>query len=289
MNDRAVGRGDQRAVPLEHDVDAMRRRRSRARCSSRFACTSSIDMPISRAISPGMRRDDHVDAVAAHQPLRLADERVQRIGIEHQRHAGTLDAAPGRRPPSPAPGRAPGRPRSRRPGYRAPARRRLKSMVPAGVSSSGSVMYSGAIAATIGTHDRGVATVTRPAPDRSAPIAARCAAPVLPERAGDDQHAAEVALVRIGGARRHQLAHPLARQQLEVRALELVDHRRRDADVGDHQVAGVRVGGRKHQRQSSARRASRSSTPRSPSPSSSCESAESPVGRSIATTGRRGR
>ena len=41
-------------------------------------------------------------------------------------------------------------------------------------------MYSGAMAATIGTHDRGVAIVTSPAPDRSAPSAARCAAPVRP-------------------------------------------------------------------------------------------------------------
>ena len=103
-----------------------------------------------------------------------------------------------------------------------------KSIVPAAVSSSGSVMYSGAIAATIGTHERGVATVTRPAPERSAPSAARCAAPVLPERAGDDQHAAEVALVRVGRARRDQLAHALARQQLEARAFELVEHRERE-------------------------------------------------------------
>ena len=51
-------------------------------------------------------------------------------------------------------------------------------------------------------------------------IAARCAAPVLPERAGDDQHAAEVALVRIGRARPDELAHALARQQLEVRPLD---------------------------------------------------------------------
>ena len=41
-------------------------------------------------------------------------------------------------------------------------------------------MYSGAIAATIGWQPAGVATVTSPAPDRSAPTAARCAAPVLP-------------------------------------------------------------------------------------------------------------
>ena len=58
-------------------------------------------------------------------------------------------------------------------------------------------MYSGAIAATIGWHAAGVATVTRPAPERSAPTAARCAAPGLAARAGDDQHAAVVALVAV--------------------------------------------------------------------------------------------
>ena len=41
-------------------------------------------------------------------------------------------------------------------------------------------MNSAPSAATIGTHDAGVATVTSPAPDRSAAIAARAAAPVLP-------------------------------------------------------------------------------------------------------------
>ena len=40
----------------------------------------------------------------------------------------------------------------------------------------------------------------------------------------------------------------LARQQLEPRPLELVDHRRRDADVGDHEIAAVGVGGRQDQR-----------------------------------------
>ena len=47
-------------------------------------------------------------------------------------------------------------------------------------SSSASVMYSGPIAATTAWQLDGVATVTRPAPERSAPTAARCAAPVLP-------------------------------------------------------------------------------------------------------------
>ena len=41
-------------------------------------------------------------------------------------------------------------------------------------------MYSAPIAATIGCTLDGSATLTRPAPDRSAPSAARCAAPVFP-------------------------------------------------------------------------------------------------------------
>ena len=38
-----------------------------------------------------MRRDDHVDAVTAGQPLRIAGERVQRVRVEDERHAGALD------------------------------------------------------------------------------------------------------------------------------------------------------------------------------------------------------
>ena len=41
-------------------------------------------------------------------------------------------------------------------------------------------MYSGPMDATTSWQPAGVATVTRPAPDRSAPTAARCAAPVFP-------------------------------------------------------------------------------------------------------------
>ena len=55
-----------------------------------------------------MRRDDHVDAVAAHQPIRLAGERIQRIGVENERtparssSACTKAAVPGDWP-SPGP------------------------------------------------------------------------------------------------------------------------------------------------------------------------------------------
>ena len=104
---------------------------------------------------------------------------------------------------------------------------------------SGSVMNSGAIDATIGRHDTGVATVTRPAPERRAAIAARCAAPVLPREPGDDRDAAEVPLVRIGRARLDELAHLLRREQLDARPFERLDHLVRDADVGDDDVAGV--------------------------------------------------
>ena len=38
-----------------------------------------------------MRRDDHVDAVAADEAIRLAGKRIQRIGVEDQRHAGALE------------------------------------------------------------------------------------------------------------------------------------------------------------------------------------------------------
>ena len=53
------------------------------------------------------------------------------------------------------------------------------AMVPAEVSSSGSVMSSGMDAATIGTQLMGVATVTSPAPERSAACPAIVAAPLF--------------------------------------------------------------------------------------------------------------
>ena len=137
-------------------MDAVRRREL-ARVSSRSRCTASIDDVEQPRHLARMRRDDHVDAVASHQPVGLAGKRVQRVGVEHQRHAGALEQ------------RLHERRRARRLAEPRPdgdhvglelehALDRAKSIVPAGVSSSGSVMYSGAIAATIGTHDRGVAT-----------------------------------------------------------------------------------------------------------------------------------
>ena len=81
-------------------------------------------------------------------------------------------------------------------------------------------MYSGAIAATIGWQLRrrrdGDEAGARPQrADRREMRGAGLAA-----RAGDDQHAAVVALVAVGRARRDQLAHRRARQQLDARAVE---------------------------------------------------------------------
>ncbi len=54
--------------------------------------------------------------------------------------------------------------------------------------------------------------------------------------------------MRVGRARRDELAHTLARQQLEPRPLELVDHGRRNPDVGNHEIAAERVRGRQDER-----------------------------------------
>ena len=64
----------------------------------------------------------------------------------------------------------------------------------------------------------GVATVTSPAPERSAPIADEMRRAGLAARSGDDQHAAVVALVAVRRPRRDQLAHRAARQQLDAAA-----------------------------------------------------------------------
>ena len=170
------------------------------------------------------------------EPVRIAGKRVQRVGVEHERHAGALEERLDER-------RGAGdlaQPRADRDDVGFQLEHALDGAEVDGarrVSSSGSVMYSGAIAATIGTHDRGVAIVTSPAPDRSAPIAARCAAPVLPIDPATTSTRPKSPLCESALRGRHDLAHPLARQQLEVRPIELVDERQRNADVGDDEVA----------------------------------------------------
>ena len=50
-------------------------------------------------------------------------------------------------------------------------------------------------------------------------------------------------------ARRDQLAHRAARQQLDARTVDPFEHLGWDADVGDDDVAGARFAGRQDQRQ----------------------------------------
>jgi len=94
---------------------------------------------------------------------------------------GTSAGTRARRRACPGPVR--GRARSRPPaanGQRQGTVHGTGAMAPEPVAASGSVMISGRPAATIGSAAPGVATVTRPAPTRSAAVAARTAAPLLP-------------------------------------------------------------------------------------------------------------
>ena len=71
----------------------------------------------------------------------------------------------------------------------------------------------------------------------------------LPARAGDDCHPSEIALVRVRGARFHERTHLLGRQQLDVRSFEVIDDLRRNPDISDDDVAGMRLTRRQHERQ----------------------------------------
>ena len=84
---------------------------------------------------------------------------------------------------------------------RAPRARARPRQSPA----SASVMCSTPSVATMGCCEAGVATVTSPAPLRSAARAASAAAPGLAERAGDHEQMAETALVGVRGAPREAL------------------------------------------------------------------------------------
>ena len=64
---------------------------------------------------------------------------------------------------------------------------------------------------------------------------------------------AVVALVAVGGARRDEIAHRAARQQLDPRAFEVFDDPVGNADVGNDHIAGVGLGGRQNQRELGSR------------------------------------
>ncbi len=184
--------------------------------SSRLACTSSIDMPTSRAISPGC------GVMITSRPSRPASrsgssgKRVQAIGVDDQRQRGTIDECVNEGP---------------RAGPLAEAgadgqhvARRLEQVVHRiGIesvrrfSSIASVMYSGPIEATIGTHAgrRRHGDQPRARPQRADRGQMRGAG--LAERAGDDEDAAVVALVRVCIARRRAVCRIAARVNSSTR------------------------------------------------------------------------
>ena len=89
-NERPSGPAMTVRCPLSTTWTRCAAAKSRA-CSRRSDCTCSMrDVEQPRHLSR-MRRDDDVHAVAAGEPIGVADERVQRIGVEHQRRARALD------------------------------------------------------------------------------------------------------------------------------------------------------------------------------------------------------
>ena len=177
--DLLVRRRDQRAVALEHDVHVVRDgevardlEAARLHLVGRHA-----DQPRHLA---RMRRDDDVAPFAARQPIGIVGERVQPVGVDHERHRRAIDEPPDELARAAAPARGPGpiAMTSRAISSTRSTRVRIEPVVglrraPRSCTPAPSPRRPPGSAA-------GVATVTSPAPDRSAPIAARCAAPVLP-------------------------------------------------------------------------------------------------------------
>ena len=110
--------------------------------------------------------------------------------------------------------------------------------IPSAVSSSPRVIYSGISALTTGWQTCGVATVTSPAPERSAPSAASRAAPVFPVDPATISTRPQSPLwmpsdLGTTRSRAHSRVRTSTRRPVEGR-----DHRIRNPDVGDHHLAG---------------------------------------------------
>ena len=100
-------------------------------------------------------------------------------------------------------------------------------------------MYSGACAATIGVTLAGVATVTSPAPDRSAPRAARIAAPLLPRDPATIRTRPKSPLCA-SDARGLISGRIRSRVSSSSRGpSSVVEHLGGNADVGDHDLAAT--------------------------------------------------
>ena len=105
----------------------------------------------------------------------------------------------------------------------------------------GSVMVSMLKPATIGCWDAGVATVQSPTPLLSAERPASAAAPVFPDRPGDDEQVTVGALVSFHRPRRKELADVGLVHQEGADAASHLDVR--DADGNDHDAPACSAAG----------------------------------------------
>ena len=224
-------------------------------------------MPTSRAISPGC------GVMMTSRPrgppgVGIVGEGVEPVGVEHERHRRPVDERLDERATCRRPVPSPGRP----PRRRAPARARDRR--PPGRAAVAAALGDrfGHVLRRHRRDDRlaaiaGVATVTRPGARLAArPNAARWAAPVLPREPATISTRPKSPLW-VSGARGVTSARIAIRVSSSTRGPSSASKTtRRDADVGDDDVAGARFGRRQHERQ--LRRAERDGErpPRSTSP-----------------------
>ena len=246
--------GDQRPRPLEEDDAAGRASRGRRAEPTRSAWTSPAPRPSSRPASPGMRREDG-RAPAPRKARGPARERVQRVGVGDERHPGAEHGL--ERGDGPGPGRQPRpddggvEPASARGRALAPRRRRARRPPPA----DRCVIASGSAAQSASASDAAQKTVTRPAPARRAPRAARSAAPALPREPAMTASRPKSPLCASTRRPREQGADVGLLGPGEASRAVALESRARDSDVGDlHRAAGV---GRRRQQVAGLRRPER--------------------------------
>ena len=242
---RPPGLGDERALALEDDDRARRAGEGGGRLGPRAPAPPAVGRPTSRAISPGcgVRM---VGAVAAERVERAraaagaGRERVEAVRVHDQRHRARAHEAPA---PAracaaswPSPGPSTTASRSPASASSALAGRPRRARRPP-VAGSGSVIASGARRG----HDRQAGLGRR---DRHEPRARAQGAAGgqhrrarLADRAGHDEHVAEVALVGAARARRGNAAAASSSSSRKSDGAGRGQARCRDADVGDHQLA----------------------------------------------------
>ena len=182
-----------------------------------------------------MRRDDHVVAITAGEQARVFPcEGIQRIGIEHDRHAHPLHHAVHEGAYA-ATGTEAGAHRDDVARCVQDAFDRVGRDLSVGILGQADGHVLGGHGGEDGLHGsrRGDGDQAGARPHRRHRCQVRGAA--LAHRSRDDQDAPELALVRLRVARLEHRAHHAARDHLDVGAVESLDDRFRDADVGDDQ------------------------------------------------------